>query len=109
MQFKKLPFEQNTSTTLTAEQIEAAKQQHGDIFQLTVEDKTCFIHKPTRQIIDLAISSSAKRSSLFEETILRNCWLAGDKEIVDNDEYFFAVGKQLDEVIKFKSAELKKL
>lgn len=109
MQFKKLPFEQNTITTLSAEQIEAAKQQFGDLFQLTVEDKTCFIHKPTRQIIDLAISSSAKRSSLFEETILRNCWLAGDKEIVENDEYFFAVSKQLDEVIKFKSAELKKL
>ena len=107
--FKKLPFEQNNLTELSTAEVEAAKQQFGDIFQLTVENKTCFIHKPTRQIIDLAISSSAKRSSLFEETILRNCWLAGNKEMIEDDEYFFAVGKQLDEIIKFKSAELKKL
>ena len=46
---------------------------------------------------------------MFDETILRNCWLAGDKEIVDVDEYFYAVSKQLDEVIRFKTAELKKL
>lgn len=107
--FKKLPFEQNNLTTLTEEQIAFAKQQYGDCFQLTVEDKVCFIHKPTRQIIDLAHASSAKRTSMFEETILRNCWLAGDKDMVENDDYFYAVGNQLNEIIKFKSAELKKL
>lgn len=107
--FKKIPFDSNTLRDLSPEQVESAKKAFGDLFEISVEDKKCIIHKPTRQVIDLAVSSSAKRSSLFEETILRNCWLAGDKEIVENDEYFFAVGKQLDEVIKFKTAELKKL
>lgn len=106
---KKIPYDQNTLTTLTEEQIEEAKKQFGEIFQLKVEDKQCFIHKPGRQVIDLAISSSAKRNSLFNETLLRNCWLAGDKEIVEVDDYFFAVSAQLDEVVKFKTAELKKL
>jgi len=107
--FKKIPFEQNTKIDLSTEEIEQAKQAFGDVFQLQVEDKKCYIHKPTRQVIDLAVQSAAKRSSMFDETILRNCWLAGDKEIVDVDEYFYAVSKQLDEVIKFKTAELKKL
>lgn len=109
MQFKKTSYEQNSLTTLTEEQIEAAKQQYGNIYQIDVEDKTCFIHKPTRQILDLAYASGAKKSSLFEETILRNCWLAGDKAIVEDDDYFFGASKQLGDVIQFKSSELKKL
>jgi hypothetical protein len=107
--FKKIPFDQNTKLDLTPEEIEQAKKAFGDVFHLQVDDKQCFIHKPTRQVIDLAVQSAAKRSSMFDETILRNCWLAGDKDIVDVDEYFYAVSKQLDEVIKFKTAELKKL
>lgn len=107
--FKKIPFEQNTKLDLTPEEIEEAKKQFGQVFLLEVDDKKCYIHKPTRQVIDLAVQSAAKRSSMFDETILRNCWLAGDKDIVDIDEYFYAVSKQLDEVIKFKTAELKKL
>ena len=107
--FKKIPYDQNNLTELTDEQIAEAKKEFGQVFLLQVDDKKCYLHKPTRMVIDLAVQSSAKRSSMFDETILRNCWLAGDKEIVDNDEYFFAVSKQLDEVIKFKNAELKKL
>ena len=107
--FKKIPFEQNSLTELTTEQVEAAKKEFGAVYLLAVDDVKCFIHKPTRQVIDLAVASAAKRSSMFDETILRNCWLAGNKEILEDDDYFFAVGRQLDEVIKFKTAELKKL
>lgn len=109
MSYKKVPYEHNTLTELTEEQIALAKKEFGHVYFLQVEDKKCYIHKPTRMVIDLAVQSSAKRSSMFDETILKNCWLAGDKEIVDEDEYFYAVSKQLDEVIKFKTAELKKL
>jgi hypothetical protein len=107
--FKKIPYEQNNLTELAAEQIEEAKRQFGDVYHIKVDEMQCFIHKPTRAVIDLAISSSAKRSSMFDETILRNCWLAGNKEMVEVDDYFFAARGQLDEVIKFKTAELKKL
>ncbi len=107
--YSKIPFEHNTLTELTDEQIAEAKKEYEHIFMLTVDDKKCYIHKPTRMVIDLAVQSAAKRSSMFDETILKNCWLAGDKEIVEVDEYFYAVSKQLDEVVKFKTAELKKL
>lgn len=106
---KKTPFDQNTLTDLTPEQIEGFKQEYGDIFKIEVEDKSCFIHKPTRQILDLAMASSAKKSSEFNSTILKNCWLAGDKDIVFVDDYFMGAGAVLDEVIQFKTAELKKL
>lgn len=106
---KKIPFDQNTLTDLTPEQIEGFKKEYGDVFAIEIEDKKCFIHKPTRQILDLAMTSSTKKSSLFNETILKNCWLAGDKDMVLNDDYFMGAGAVLDEVIQFKTAQLKKL
>lgn len=107
--FKKIPYDQNTLTELTDEQIEAVKKEFGDLFLITVEDKKCYLHKPSRAVLDLAVQSAAKRSSMFDETIMRNCWLAGNKEILEVDEYFYAASKQIDEVIKFKTSELKKL
>ncbi len=106
---KKIPFDQNTLTDLTPEQIAELKKEYGDVFCIEVEDKKCFIHKPTRQILDLANASSAKKSSMFNETILKNCWLAGDKDVVFDDNYFMAAGSILGEVVVFKTAELKKL
>lgn len=106
---KKIAFDQNTLTELTAEQIDDFKRQYADVFLIEVDDKKCYIHKPTRQVLDLASASSAKRTSLFNETILKNCWLAGDKDIIYNDDLFMGAGAVLDQVITFKNAELKKL
>jgi hypothetical protein len=106
---KKLPFEQNDLKDLTKEQIEGYKKEYQDIYLITVEDKKCFLHKPTRQTLDLALSSREKKRSLYGETILKNSWLAGNKEIIDDDAYFYAASSQLDELITFKDAELKKL
>lgn len=106
---KKILFEQNNLTDLTPEQIEEYKKQYPDIYVISVEDKKCFLHKPTRQTLDLALTSREKKRSLYAETILKNCWLAGNKEILEDDEYFFSVSTQLDELVTFKEAELKKL
>lgn len=106
---KKTPFEQNELKDLTPEQIEAYKKEYGDIFCIQVEDKKCFLHKPTRQILDAANAMSAKRNSAFNETLLKNCWIAGDKDIISEDDYFFGASSQLDQIIQFKNAELKKL
>ena len=106
---KKVSFDQNTLLDLTPEQIDDFKKEYKDVFLIEVDDKKCYIHKPTRQVLDLASSSSSKRSSMFNETILKNCWLAGDKDIVNNDDYFMGAGSVLDQIIIFKDAELKKL
>ena len=72
------------------EQIESWKKQHGKdaIFLIVVEDKSCAIRKPTRQEFS---------------------FVSGDKELLEDDDYFLpAIGK-LDEVLKQKEAEVKKL
>lgn len=104
---KKTPFEQNELTDLTPEQIEAYKKEYGDIFLFELDGKKCYLHKPSRQILDAA--NAQKKVSSFNETLIKNCWLAGNKEFVSDDEYFLPASKKLDELITFKDVELKKL
>jgi hypothetical protein len=113
---KKVRFELNEKTDLTADEIRAAKTAYGKVYKLSVKsddddsiEAQCFIHRPNRQILDLADASSKTKNSKFNETILKNCWLAGDKSIVENDEHFYAVSKQLNSIVKFKDAELVEL
>jgi len=72
MKKTKVPFEQNNIIELTAEDIIGYKEAYGEIFLIEVEDKKCYLHKPTRQILDAANASSNKRSSAFNETLLKN-------------------------------------
>lgn len=89
------------------EQIAAWKKQHGDIYLITVEDKSCVLRKPTRQ--ELSFVSGITDPMLFTETLLKHLWLAGDEDMQERDEYFLAISSKLDTVLKLKEAEVKKL
>lgn len=107
----KVNFESNELKELTAQQIQEYKKKYGDVFCITVGEKKVYLHKPTRQVIDLAQVSSKSRPSMFEETIIKNCWLAGDKSILadENVEEFYAVASQVGGIVAAKEAEIKKL
>ena len=45
----------------------------------------------------------------MSETLLKQLWVDGDKEIQENDEYFLAAIPKMEEVIKVKEAQLKRL
>lgn len=106
---KKVPFEQNNLKELSKEQITAFKKEYGSVFLIEVEDKKCYLHQPSRVILDAASAASVKANSKFNEVIMRSCWLAGDKEILEKDEYFLAASTELSDIIEFKEATLKKL
>ena len=96
-------------TVTTPEQIAEWKKKHGDVFELTVEDKTCILRKPTVKDLSAATAVGQKDPFAFNRIILTNCWLAGDEEIKTNDDYFLAVSGKLGEIIEIKEAEIKKL
>lgn len=95
------------AASVSAEMIEAWKKQHGDIFKLDVEGKICFLKSPDRRTLGFA--SSTKDTFKFNEIVLKNCWLAGDEEILKDDSYFLAACSKLDGIIQVKQAELEKL
>ena len=99
--------------TYTAEQLKSWKEKYGEghIFELVVEDKMAILHKPSRQDISFASagSSQGKDSLKFVEIVLKQCWIDGDMEIQENDDYFFGAVPVLEELTSSKKAEIKKL
>lgn len=93
---------------ITEKQIQELKKKHGStLFLITVDDKSCILRKPKRQ--DLSYIGVVKDPMQASETLLRQLWVDGDKEILEDDELFLAVCNKMDEVIKVKEAEIKKL
>lgn len=99
------------SNVATPEQIQAWKEQHLDVYQIEIpeDNKVCYLRKPTRTELSYGSKVGAQDPMKFNEHILNVCWLAGDEEIKTNDSLFLAVSTQLEEVLAFKKAELKKL
>lgn len=91
----------------TKEQISAWKQKYGDIFEIEVEGKSCVLRKPNRK--DLSYLSVVKDPIKMSETMLKQLWVAGDMEIQDDDEYFFAAMPKMEELLKVKESQIKKL
>ena len=93
--------------TFSEEQIQDYKSKYRDLYLITVDDKSCLLHKPTRQT--LSYVSSIKDPIRMSEAMLGELWVDGDAEIKTDDELFMAVVAKMDEVIKVKEAEINKL
>lgn len=93
----------------TTAQIEAWKKEYGDVFKITVGDKTCFLKRPARKTLAYASSVATKDPIKFNEIILNGCWIAGDESIKTDDTLFLGVSAKLAEVIEVQEAELVKL
>ena len=94
---------------LSEKQIEELKMKHGDVFEVEVEDKVCYLKKPTRKVLSAAATVGQKDPLRYNEVILTNCWIAGDEEIKSEDGLFLGVSSVLSELIEVKTASLKKL
>lgn len=91
----------------TPEQIVNWKKEFGMVYVCTVDGKKCWLKKPDRKILAAATQHAAKNPLKFNETVLTNCWLAGDEEIKTNDDLYLGVSAQLDQIVTFKEAEIK--
>lgn len=68
--------------------IAAWKKKHGDVFAYEVDGKTCYLHRPGRDVIAAASVVGKEDPFKFAEVILTNCWLGGDEELRDDDPLF---------------------
>lgn len=85
----------------TEEQLQAWKEKYGNVYQLTAEDgKTCLVFDPLTSltIMSLAFASMKKSMALFVKTILANCWLCGDPEILTVETYANSLEKDVDDI-----------
>ena len=89
------------------EQVQEWKKKHGELFEITVDGKSCILHRPTRR--DLRYASVVKDPIKMSETMLNQLWVDGDEEIKTDDALFFAAIQKMQDVLEVKEAEIKKL
>ena len=91
----------------TKEQLAEWKKKHGELFEITVDGKSCILHRPTRK--DLSFASVVKDPIKMSETLLNQLWVSGDEDIKTRDDLFMATVSKMEEIMQVKEAEIKKL
>lgn len=100
-----IPFDQ-----VDDKQIAKWKELWGDIWQVDCEGHSWIFRKPSRKVLSLAMRLADKDAMKFNETIIDNCMLAGDKDILaEDDDLFMGVSNTLDKLVQYKEADIKKL
>lgn len=91
--------------------IEGWKKKHGDVIAYTVEDKVAYFRKPTRQELSYASIASNQMKDVikYSESLMNSCWLGGDRDILEVDEYFIGAMSVIEALAEVKTGEVKKL
>lgn len=91
----------------TKQQLQQWKAQYGSLFEISIEGKSCILHTPTRK--DLSYASVVKDPIKLSEVMIKQLWVDGDIELLEQDDLFMAVVAKLEDVLKVKEAQIKKL
>ena len=91
---------------VTADQINAWKEQHGEVFAIKVNGHVCYLRKPTRRELSFATTAGKNDPLKFNETLLRGCWLGGSEAIRRDDDKFMGASGVLDKIVPYAEAEL---
>lgn len=88
---------------------EKAHSRHGEVIHIELEDgKECFIGRPNRRIVGLAMSKSRTNPLGLIEVILQNCWIAGDEEVKTDGGCLVGLTELADDIIGTVKAKVKK-
>lgn len=99
-----------TTIEVTQDLIESWKEQYGAITKIAIEDKAAYFKMPDRKTLSFAtVAGGTKDPFKFNEIILESCFIGGDRELIESDEYFLTMSGQVSELIQIKTAELTKL
>jgi len=96
--------------TLSQEEINQLKKQHGAIFQYNSTDgKMAIFKSPDFQILDACKSVCGKNGMKFNKMLVENCWIQGDEELKTNEEYLLGIFDWISGIIKKKEGILTEL
>lgn len=96
---------------ITQLQIDEWKKKYEVVVEYTVDEKTGYFRKPTRQEVSYATVASNRMadSVKYAEILLNSCWLGGDRDIIDKDEYFYGAVGVIETLADTKVGDIKKL
>ena len=98
---------------MSKDQTQAKEIKRGD-FTLEIEGKTCQLRKPSRKVLGQAMSMAVPVGGQVPdvtqagEWILRNSWVEGDKEILEDEDLLLGASMAVMQMVQVKEATLKK-
>lgn len=95
-------------------EIEALKQKHGELFQITVTDQTgkehhAILRKPGMSDMQIASASEKKKPFTFNLSIWSNCKVVADPAIDASEYLLLGAFKELGELVEQANSSIKKL
>ena len=83
-------------------------------YEIEVEGKKCRLTELDRTTLEITLgmimsTTGSPQYIRAGEVILRNCWVDGDKEILERDDLLIAAAMKAYELIEIKEATLKKI
>ena len=94
---------------VSQKQINAWKEEHGEIFRFDVGDKVCFLRTPTRKALSFAAVAAQTDPMKYNEVILEDCWLAGDEEIKTDNGLFLSISAYIPSLVEIREVKMAKL
>lgn len=89
-------------------QIDAWKRS-GDVHRFTIDGKIGYFKSPDRKILSFATASGSSDPLKFNDALIKNCWLGGDRSIIDDDRYFLTLNQKIGDLITIYESEMVKL
>jgi len=98
-------FEANDKT------ISKWKEEYGTVYLIRSKDKTSagYFRPADRKILGHAQAVGSGDPYKFNEILLRDCWLAGDEDLLSNEAKFLGVSSEAHQLIEVVGAEVEKL
>lgn len=94
----------------SAKEIAELKAKHGDILHLVKADgKECIIKEPSRKTLSFARVGANNDPIVFNEILLKECFVDGDEDFKSRNDLFYAVTEKLASLVKVAEAEMEKL
>ena len=94
---------------ITQQRINEWKKKYGGIYEISVGDRKGYFRAPDRNILGYALSQNSKNPIAYNEILAKNCWLDGDRALLEEDALFLSISGKLADLIEIKEAGLKKL
>lgn len=90
--------------------VDELKKEYGAIYELSSGEHKAFFKNPDRNALALALSYRAKDKVLEAgEVLLDNCYVGGDKAIVEDEMLRIAASLQIANIVELPDVQVKKL
>lgn len=98
-----------TVNAVTDEQIAEWKKKYRNVFCYTVDGEKLYFRQPDRKIIAAAGVTATNDPIKYNEFVLTNCFLGGNRALLEDDSIFYGLSHVVDKLIAVKVGELKNL